>query len=762
MKNIFKEKSKNKKQPVELRNPPRYDNTRPPLPSPNHSYNNPSYPSQQSQNHQYQFHPDHYTSQPYTQSSSITSQYENYGNPHSRTSSGDYTPSLGHSTFSETSTRSIDSVRTSAAFSSIDLPGWVGGHHRGDKNEPTRPSDEEIERLFLNMMRKLDLGNLSEAMLSMPIENKWTLIKNNMLTEEKNHSATSKDNPVNNAGNPNTPEYYLKKIMDGTITFRHMNSLSVALRTFPITWVRSFIDAKGLEVLANYLSSITKKHAKLDADLQMEYEIIKCLKSLLNNREALTHPSCIHSITFSLVSPQLNTRKLVAEVLSFFCYCEIPTGHTLVLEGFDQHQRFLNEHGRFDAWMRVLENTIDGRGRYGSLVDASEEFKKGGIGMDSSLMEYVLANMILVNSIIGVCDDVEIRVHLRNQLHACGLTRIIDKMKALNYELINRQISKFERESELDYEEVVLDRHGLDQDWSQSVGLTVSQVLAKMVDQDKLNAALQEAEEAKAALAKVLREKQEFTSKQDVSSDTDGELKNKIESLEELLRISRHTIKTLQQRNADLEASYREKLAELTVQLRELETIIKEQQGYGTDSTVDRTELIKQLERMQKIRETERILEGDRKVWTPPSFGDVKMPDANEYIGNLSSQNVLSQYPDYDKANFTGGFRIPEQPPRMDADVLKELKQRHDGIFGHTSASEHSNEQSQHPPASISQTSSIPDVTSKIQQPQPSFPAESDSTVSQTTDLQTTELESSSSYPSATSPSVSSKMPSPS
>ncbi|CAG8544118.1 19641_t:CDS:10 [Racocetra fulgida] len=579
----FIEKSKNKKQPAELKNPPRYDNTRPPLPSPNHSYNNPSYPAQQYQNYQYQFHPDHYPSQPYTQSSSITSQYENYGNPHSRTSSGDYTPSLDHSIFSETSgsTRSIDSVRTSTAFSSLDLP-WISGHHKGDKNDHSRPSDEEIEP-----------------------------------------------------------------------------------------------------------------------------------------QEALTHSSCIHSITFSLISPQLNTRKLVAEVLSFFCYCEIPTGHTLVLEGFDQHQRFLNEHGRFDAWMRVLENTIDGRGRYGSLVDASDEFKKGGIGMDSSLMEYVLIDSLVT--------------------------------------------------------QVVLDRHGLDQDWSQSVGLTVSQVLAKMVDQDKLNTALQEAEEAKAAL-KELREKQELMSKQVVSSESgdlpymfidfticplnikcnnnfahifhilEAELKNKIESLEELLRISRHTIKTLQQRIADLEASYREKLDESNVQLRELETIIKEQQGYGTDTTVDRTELVKQLERMQKIRETERILEGERKVWTPPSFGDLKMPDANEYIGNMSSQNVPSQYPDYDKANFAGGFRIPEHPPRMDADVLKELKQRHDGIIVHTSASEHSNEQSQQPPTSTSQTSPISGVT------------ESDSKISQTT--QTTESENLSSQSSATSP-ASSKILSP-
>ena len=80
----------------------------------------------------------------------------------------------------------------------------------------------------------------------------------------------------------------------------------------------------------------------------------------------------------------------MAEVLSFFCYCEIPTGHNLVLGGFDQLMQFRAEHGRFDAWMNMLENTIDGRGRYGSLVNASEEFKKGGIGIDGSLMEYAV------------------------------------------------------------------------------------------------------------------------------------------------------------------------------------------------------------------------------------------------------------------------------------------------------------------------------------------------------------------------------------
>ena len=78
----------------------------------------------------------------------------------------------------------------------------------------------------------------------------------------------------------------------------------------------------------------------------------------------------------------------MSEVLTFLCYCEIPVGHNLVLAGFDQLMQFQTEHGRFDAWMRKLENTIGGHGRYGSLVNTSEKYKKGGIDIDGSLMEY--------------------------------------------------------------------------------------------------------------------------------------------------------------------------------------------------------------------------------------------------------------------------------------------------------------------------------------------------------------------------------------
>ncbi|CAJ0903052.1 16325_t:CDS:10, partial [Entrophospora sp. SA101] len=657
-------KKKKPRQPLEPTNStPSHSQLRPAINSPTCS----QYPPQQN----YPQYPPQRTQSPEApqnhQDNSIIRQHKR------NQSSSDYCSS-NTTSFSDSasSTRysSESSFRSSGAFSPSEIQAWAGNYYKDafSKQDSSRPPDEEVEELFFELLNKRDLKNLPESqrkqMLAIPTDKKWVLIKNDKLQEGANKISSGSASSLSH--DKNAPEYYLKKIMDGTITVKIMNSLSVSLRTLPITWVRSFIDAKGLEVLTNYLNSITRKPVKREVDLLMEYEIIKCLKLLLNNR-ALSHPTCIYSITFSLVSSQLNTRRLVAEVLSFFCYCEIPTGHNLVLGGFDQLMQFQNEHYRFDAWMRILENTIDGRGKLGSLVNASDEYKKGGIGVDNSLMEYSLSNLILVNSIIGVCDDVEVRLVLRNQLHACGLTRIIDKMKSFNHELINRQITKFENERTRAYDyflsalqhillirddgesrtryfqfidtlitQIVLDRRGLDQDWGHNVSITVSQMLSKLTDQDKLQTALEEAKEAKSVAEKALREKQELQSEYNSQGDgTVVKLKNKIDSLEELLRISRHTIQTLQTKLADLESSYIEKLSEQKVQLREFENMLKEQQRNEADpDALNRQEMIKKLERMQEIAKTEAKLEG-QKVWTPPLFGETRMPDANNYRYNV-------------------------------------------------------------------------------------------------------------------------------
>ena len=63
--------------------------------------------------------------------------------------------------------------------------------------------------------------------------------------------------------------------------------------------------------------------------------------------------------------------------------------------------------------------------------------------------------MMLVNSLISVVEDVEIRVHLRNQMNACGLQAITDKMLEFNSEHLRRHISIYKQMSDNDYEVVI-------------------------------------------------------------------------------------------------------------------------------------------------------------------------------------------------------------------------------------------------------------------------------------------------------------------
>jgi hypothetical protein len=157
--------------------------------------------------------------------------------------------------------------------------------------------------------------------------------------------------------------------------------------------------SSGQVALTNVLAKINRRQAQgpapatgstSDKDLDREYDIVKCLKALMNNKygadDALAHQQVIVSLASSLISPRLTTRKLVSEVLTFLCHWAEGEGHLKVLQAMDYVKSQQGENGRFDAWMRIVEVTIDGRGKMGSLVGASEEVRSGGIGMENLLM----------------------------------------------------------------------------------------------------------------------------------------------------------------------------------------------------------------------------------------------------------------------------------------------------------------------------------------------------------------------------------------
>ncbi|KAI4271755.1 MAG: hypothetical protein LQ337_005782, partial [Flavoplaca oasis] len=235
------------------------------------------------------------------------------------------------------------------------------------------------------------------------------------------------------------------------------------------SWVKSFVEAQGQIALTNVLAKINRKQKQgpapasgttSDKDLDREYDIVKCLKALMNNKygadDALVHQQVIVSLATSLVSPRLTTRKLVSEVLTFLCHWAEGEGHLKVLQAMDHVKTQQGENGRFDAWMRIVEVTIDGRGKMGSLVGASEEVRSGGIGMENLLMEYAVASLFLLNMLIDAPEnDLQLRCHIRAQFTSCGIKRILTKMEGFEYDIIDKQIDRYRENEAIDYEDLL-------------------------------------------------------------------------------------------------------------------------------------------------------------------------------------------------------------------------------------------------------------------------------------------------------------------
>ena len=370
-------------------------------------------------------------------------------------------------------------------------------HSGGDSFNPEgfhleHPNDDrKIEQQFMDLMLKRGWKSLPDQarrqMEAYPISKKRTLVHQDFLSEWQGEqkkrmgnrgtmqSGFSRYSVLGKAEDEGSPEWFVKKVLDNTISPKELQSLAVSLRTQPIAFVQRFVESQGQIALTNALSKINRRTnagptspggATTEKDLDREYDVVKCLKALMNNKfgadNALQHDSIIMALAGSLTSPRLNTRKLVSELMTFLCHWAEGEGHLKVLQALDYLKGQQNENGRFDSWMRIVEVTIDGRGKMGSLVGASDEVRSGGIGMENLLMEYAVTSLFLVNSIVDSSDkptDLDLRCHIRAQFVGCGLKRILSKMEDFQYDVLDKQIERYRTNEAIDYEDM-LEREG--------------------------------------------------------------------------------------------------------------------------------------------------------------------------------------------------------------------------------------------------------------------------------------------------------------
>jgi cytokinesis protein len=146
------------------------------------------------------------------------------------------------------------------------------------------PSEQAVlDEMMEEIIEAMGLGEAQRKQIrEMSFENKLKLVQSSQfrqMNSEKSGRDASKDRT--------TPEYYVKKLAESDlkgIPLKTWTALRVSLTTQPIGWVRHFIDLRGTQLVWDKLSIINSRQHRRENDVQVEIEMVRCLKALLNNK----------------------------------------------------------------------------------------------------------------------------------------------------------------------------------------------------------------------------------------------------------------------------------------------------------------------------------------------------------------------------------------------------------------------------------------------------------------------------------------------
>jgi cytokinesis protein len=196
--------------------------------------------------------------------------------------------------------------------------------------------------------------------------------------------------------------------------------------------------------------------------------------------------------------------------------------------------------------------------------------------------------------------------HLLDAMRHLLLIKAEGEEKVRYFQLIDQLITSV----------VMNDSPDLGHDFSRAFGSSVSHVISKFVEQERVDKAVEEVREMKIALATAHREKAALA--EEISAGNDGlvgQLKAQVAELEEKLRRSRAATESLEDQMGKMKHDYETRIADLELIIQELFNMLREtshlDQVIGmSEGPFDRTKLIHQLRLQWERKRTIRKLEG--------------------------------------------------------------------------------------------------------------------------------------------------------
>ncbi|CAK9831241.1 Protein diaphanous homolog 3 [Anthophora retusa] len=291
---------------------------------------------------------------------------------------------------------------------------------RMDKETVNDKFEEMLANMNLTEEKKEPLRQQSEA------KKKEMLVLHYKGSIQENRSKF--DKPADYIQYLAQPDLSVNKI------YNCIESLRIALTNNPLSWVQEF-GTKGLkQVLATLNECYRNAFIYYDSDNRYEriqYECIRCLKAIMNNtvgiKEMLAHHEALTIVARSLEPTKPSVMSEAVKLLGAVC-----------LISSDSHKKVL------DAI--TMNGEFKGRERFLPIVQGLMNKKNENLRVEC---------LQLINSIISSAEELDFRLHLRNEIMRVGLADILETLEKDESEDLARHLKIFSDHKEEDYEEFV-------------------------------------------------------------------------------------------------------------------------------------------------------------------------------------------------------------------------------------------------------------------------------------------------------------------
>ncbi|XP_070787259.1 protein diaphanous homolog 3-like [Enoplosus armatus] len=282
-------------------------------------------------------------------------------------------------------------------------------------------SEKEILALFEKMMEDMNLNEEKKT----PLRHKDLNTKREMVIQ---YVFTASKTGSLRSSHQISPQEFLGELKSGVMDerlFACLDSLRVSLTSNPVSWVQSF-GHEGLGLLLDILERLLFKKQQEKIDKKNQHKVVQCLKAFMNNKYGLDRilgeEKSLALLARAIDPTQSAMMTDVVKLLSAICI----VGEENTLE-------------------KVLE-AITTAGEWRAI----ERFSPIVQGLRDRSVQLQVACMQLINALVTSPDELDFRLHIRNEFMRCGLKEILPQLTTIRNEALDIQLKVFEEHKEED------------------------------------------------------------------------------------------------------------------------------------------------------------------------------------------------------------------------------------------------------------------------------------------------------------------------